>query len=114
VPVKHFFFLTGVHLGLKKMYVAINQLYFWKGLYVDVANFVKQCRQCSETTELQTSDSDQPQLSEQAKYAEDSGKNRNTGIGNASKVWQKVRNILLGCYVPFYGTDFVTGTGKSV
>jgi hypothetical protein len=73
------------------MYVAINQFYFWKGLYVDVANFVRQCKQCSESTEIQTSGNEKPQLSEQAKDGEDSGRDKNMGIGNTSKVWQKVR-----------------------
>lgn len=76
------------------MYVAINQFYFWKGLYVDVANFVRQCKQCSESTEsteIQTSGSEKSQLLEQSKDGEDSGKDKNVGIGNTSKVWQKVR-----------------------
>jgi hypothetical protein len=75
------------------MYVAINQFYFWKGLYVDVANFVRQCKQCSESTEIQTSGGEQPQQLEQDKDGNGSnyGKDKNTGSGNTSKVWQKVR-----------------------
>jgi hypothetical protein len=77
------------------MYVGINQFYFWKGLYVDVANFVRQCNQCSEAAEVQTSGHGQPQQLEQANDGDDSGKDKNTRSGNRSKVWQKVREILL-------------------
>ncbi|XP_023701456.2 uncharacterized protein LOC111861265 isoform X3 [Cryptotermes secundus] len=89
---------TGVHLGLKKMYVRINQFYFWKGLYVDIANFVSQCNQCSETAEVQTSGHGQPQQLAQTNNGDDSGKYKNTRSGNESKVWQKVELKLYGPY----------------
>jgi hypothetical protein len=91
-------FLLGVHLGLKKMYVGINQLYFWKGLYADVANFVRQCNHCSDTADVQTTGSGQPQQLEQANDRGDSGKDKNTRSGNTSRVWQKVRELLLGLF----------------
>jgi hypothetical protein len=91
-------FLLGVHLGLKKMYMGISQFYFWKGLYVDVANFVRQCSQCSETVEVQTSGSGQPQQLEHSSSGDDSVKDKSTRSGNTSKVWQKVREILLGMH----------------
>jgi hypothetical protein len=84
-------FLIGVHLGLRKMYLAINQFYFWKGLYIDIAHFVRECQQCSETAELQSTGSDQHQL-EGADVGNSSGEDKSTGSGNASKVWQKVRH----------------------
>jgi hypothetical protein len=89
-------FPLGVHLGLKQMYVAINEFYFWKGLYVDVANFVRQCNHCSETARLQSSGQWQPQQLEQANDGYDSCKDKNTRSGNISKIWQKVREILSG------------------
>jgi hypothetical protein len=85
------------------MYVGINQFYFWKGLYVDVANFVRQCSQCSETAEVQASGTGQPQQLEHTNISDDSGKDKNTTSGNTSKVWQKVREIFLGVYFVFHG-----------
>lgn len=86
-----FFFFVGVHLGLRKMYMAINQFYFWKGLYIDIAHFVRECEQCSETAELQPGGFEQHQRLEEAEGGNSSGENKNTGGGNANKVWQKVR-----------------------
>jgi len=84
-------FLIGVHLGLRKMYMAINQFYFWKGLYIDIAHFVRECEQCSETAELQPDGFEQHQRLEEAEGGNSSDENKNTRNGNASKVWQKVR-----------------------
>ncbi|XP_033609131.1 uncharacterized protein LOC111868919 isoform X4 [Cryptotermes secundus] len=98
---------TGVHLGLKKMYMGLNQFYFWKGLYVDVANFVRQCSQCSETAEVQTSGSGQSQQLEHTSK-DDSDKDKNTRNGNTSKVWQKVELKLYGPYPKtVLGNEFI-------
>jgi hypothetical protein len=78
------------------MYVAINQFYFWKGLYVDVANFVRQCNRCSETARIQSCSHRQAQQLEEANDGYDSPKDKNTISGNISKIWQKVREIFLG------------------
>jgi hypothetical protein len=75
--------------------MGINQFYFWKGLYVDVANFVRHCGQCSESAEGHTSDSGPAQQSEHISNGDDFGKDKNTRSGNTSKVWQKVRQTLL-------------------
>jgi hypothetical protein len=84
-------FFIGVHLGLRKMYMAINQFYFWKGLYIDIAHFVRECEQCSEAAELQPVGFEQHQRLEETEDGNVSRENKNTGSGNASKVWQKVR-----------------------
>jgi len=85
--------------------MAINQFYFWKGLYIDIAHFVRECEQCSETAELQ-----QCQQLEEAEGGNGSGENKNTGSRNASKVWQKVRYCQAFCILRhwfLYSADIV-------
>ena len=80
---------AGVHFGLKKMYILINRSFFWKGLYVDVANFVKQCEHCIQYSNTQAVGNGKYEQSEDIKMAESNSKN--TAVRNSSKVWQKVR-----------------------
>lgn len=34
------------------MYEAINRFYFWRGLYVDIGRFVRQCDKCSDRIDV--------------------------------------------------------------
>ncbi|XP_069698366.1 zinc finger and BTB domain-containing protein 11-like isoform X3 [Periplaneta americana] len=88
---------TGVHLGLKKMYMGISRYYFWKRLYVDVANFVRQCKQCSETADIQ-SNANEVQKEQQTENSDNPVEDKTAGNGSTSKVWQKVELKLFGPY----------------
>ncbi|KAF4519095.1 hypothetical protein B566_EDAN001687 [Ephemera danica] len=37
---------TGVHLGVQKMHAQLKKEYFWRGMYVDITKFVRECKQC--------------------------------------------------------------------
>ncbi|PSN40209.1 hypothetical protein C0J52_17643 [Blattella germanica] len=89
--------LTDIHLGLKKMYVAISQSYFWKGLYVDVANFVRQCKLCSEST-LQEDNNEEFHDTETPSQSEKVTKEKGDSSESPNKVWQKVELNILGPY----------------
>lgn len=39
---------TGIHQGIKKMLSILHEKYFWRGMYVAVANFVKKCDRCQD------------------------------------------------------------------
>ena len=34
------------HLGIDKTYDRVAREYYWKGMYYDVNNFVRECEQC--------------------------------------------------------------------
>ncbi|KAJ4442037.1 hypothetical protein ANN_11903 [Periplaneta americana] len=94
-PIVIAWIISGVHLGLKKMYMGISRYYFWKRLYVDVANFVRQCKQCSETADIQ-SNANEVQKEQQIENSDNPIEDKTAGNRSTSKVWQKV-----GWYLTF-------------
>jgi hypothetical protein len=38
--------ISGVHLGVQKMHLYLKKDYFWRGMYVEMANFVRECKKC--------------------------------------------------------------------
>ena len=40
------FFLIGVHFGVKKMYSLIFSKYYWRSIYTDISNYVRNCSKC--------------------------------------------------------------------
>ncbi|KAF6215658.1 hypothetical protein GE061_010414 [Apolygus lucorum] len=42
---------TGIHQGIKKMLALLHEKYFWRGMYVAIANYTKKCNRCRDTTE---------------------------------------------------------------
>ncbi|XP_075213054.1 uncharacterized protein LOC142319548 [Lycorma delicatula] len=43
---------TGVHLGVKKMFNKTQMKHFWRGMYIDVVTFVKNCEKCSDVVDM--------------------------------------------------------------
>ncbi|XP_067007179.2 uncharacterized protein [Anabrus simplex] len=86
---------TGIHLGVKKMYSAVNASCFWRGQYMDVANHVRQCNKCTEAGETRLG-------SLQEQYLEGKSSQNETTKGllaeKTSGVWEKVEMAVYGPY----------------
>ena len=72
------------------MYVAIDDNYFWKGLYVDVTNYVRQCKQCSESEIMEGTNNEDTQCLQISNGADNNSNEKSIGHRKLSKVWQKV------------------------
>uniref|UniRef100_A0A1B6DJK0 C2H2-type domain-containing protein n=1 Tax=Clastoptera arizonana TaxID=38151 RepID=A0A1B6DJK0_9HEMI len=107
---------TGVHLGVKKMFNELHVHHFWRGMYIDVVSFVKNCDKCSDVVDVVRRrqaglmNNDGEDMDEEEEDVEDPlslspkstntmclrprSQNNNNNISN--RVWKKVEVHLLG------------------
>lgn len=77
---------TGVHLGVKKLFHKVQSKHFWRGMYIDVVTFVKNCEKCSDIADMVR----------QSQFNEDINEDVDESINSiavqcseSSKIWKK-------------------------
>ncbi|KAK9510095.1 hypothetical protein O3M35_004951 [Rhynocoris fuscipes] len=87
---------SGVHIGIKKMFAKLRDEFFWRGMYVSVATYVRKCTRCSDSASIPI-----PPVISNNSHQEDSCSQTSgisTGVQTASRIWTDVEIQLCGPY----------------